>query len=325
MKVIIPLAGLGTRLRPHTYTRPKPMVNVAGKPLLGHVLDRLAPLQPEELIFITGYLGDQIERYVSQCYPFPARYIEQTERLGQSHAVQLARPYIDQPLLIVFVDTIFEADVTGLPNLKSDGALFVKEVEDPARFGVVQLHDGAITRLVEKPQEYVSNLAVIGVYYLRNWKMFFECIDYQMANTAPTNGEYFLADALQLMIERGARLEALPVSVWEDCGTAEALLQTNRYLLGIAPQQESQLPSCVVVPPVNISPTARAVNSVIGPYVTLGEKTIVENSMLQDCIVNEGSSLYSVALKKSLIGSNASVHGALRSLNIGDSSEIWFE
>jgi glucose-1-phosphate thymidylyltransferase len=325
MKVIIPLAGLGTRLRPHTYTRPKPLVPVAGKAVLGHVLDRIAPLNPQELIFITGYLGDQVESYVKAHYPYPARYVEQTERRGQSHAVQLARPYIDQPVLIVFVDTIFEADMSVLPNLQSDGAIYIKEVDDPARFGVVELRDGTIYRLVEKPKEFVSNLAVIGVYYLRNWQLLFECIEWQMANTPSTGGEYFLADALQLMINRGARLEALPVSVWEDCGTKDALLQTNRYLLGVSTQPEPLLPTCTVIPPVSVAPTARVRHSVIGPYVSLGANTRVENCVLRDCIVGEGSELRDVALRNSLIGNNATVHGGVRSVNVGDASEIRFE
>ncbi|MCL5026117.1 MAG: sugar phosphate nucleotidyltransferase [Chloroflexi bacterium] len=282
MKVIIPAAGLGTRLRPHTYSKPKPLVNVAGKPVLGHILDKLAQVHPEEIIFITGYLGEQIEDYVRRNYCFPARFIEQTERRGQSHAIYLAREAIDQPVLIVFVDTIFEADLSQLESLAGDGAIYVSEVEDPTRFGVVQLKDGLVSRLVEKPKQYVSNLAVVGIYYLRNWEMLLQAIDDQMAQDEPTNGEYFLADALQRMIDRGARLQALPVSVWEDCGKREAVLQCNRYLLSVAPPQEVRLNHSIIVPPVSIAPTAEVINSIVGPYVTIGENARVENCVLQD-------------------------------------------
>ena len=325
MKVIIPLAGLGTRLRPHTYSKPKPLVNVAGKPVLGHILDKLVGLHPEEIIFITGYLGDQIEDYVRRHYAFPARFIEQSERRGQSDAIYLAREAIDQPVLIIFVDTIFEADLPALERLTTDGALYVKEVEDPSRFGVVQMREGLITRLVEKPKHYVSNLAVIGVYYLRNWKMLFQAIEEQMAQESPTNGEYFLADALQRMIDRGARLQVLPVSVWEDCGTPEAVLQCNRYLLAQASSQEIRLNHSIVIPPVFIAPTAEVSNSIVGPYVTIGDNTRIDNSILRDCIVNDGSFLENVVLRDSLIGSHATVRGAYRRLNMGDSSEIFFE
>jgi glucose-1-phosphate thymidylyltransferase len=316
------MAGLGTRLRPHTFTKPKPLVPVAGKAVLGHVLDRIMPLQPEELIFITGYLGEQVEGYVRANYSLPARFLEQDRLCGQSYAVQIARPYIDQPVLIVFVDTIFEADVGVLAGLKNDGAVYVKEVPDPARFGVAEIRDGLITRLVEKPKEFVSNLAVIGVYYIRNWRLLFDCIEYQMASTVPRNGEYFLADALQLMIGKGANLQALPVSVWEDCGTKEAILQTNRYLLGKSAQPAPRLPTCTIIPPVSIAASVQATHSVIGPYVSLGEHTQVDNSVLRDCIIGDGSVLGDVVLSNSLIGSDSQISGGALSLNLGDASEM---
>lgn len=339
MKVIIPLAGFGTRLRPHTYTRPKPLVNVAGKPVLGHVLDKLECLDIEEIIFITGYLGDQIERYVAANYGFAARYAEQTELKGQAHAIQLAREFVDGPVLILFVDTIFEADLLPLQALPTDGVIFVREVEDPRRFGVVTLEGDIITRFVEKPARPVSNLAVIGVYFLKDSAMLFECIDDLIARNIQTKGEYFLADALQLMVDRGAQLNAWPVEVWEDCGTPEAVLQTNRYLLGKLPHQVHEFPSSIIVGPAHIDPSARIEQSVVGPYVhigagcvvkasvvgpyvTLADRGEIHHSLMSDSIVSEGSRIEAAMLRQSLVGEQAQVRGTFRQLNIGDSSQI---
>lgn len=339
MKVIIPLAGFGTRLRPHTYTKPKPLVNVAGKPVLGHILDKLEGLDIEEIIFITGYLGDKIEQYVSQNYHFSARYVEQKELKGQAHAIWLAKEHVAGPVLIIFVDTIFEADLKPLAQLTSDGVIFVKEVEDPRRFGVVTIQDGIITRFVEKPSEPISNLAVIGVYYLKDAEHLFACIDELIARNIQTKGEYFLADALQLMVEQGARLNAWPVEVWEDCGTPEAVLHTNRYLLERVTHQEPTPNSCIVVPPAYVHPTARIEHSVIGPYVYIGAHCHVESSivgpyvsladkgeiyrsLVNDSIINQGARIENAMLTRSLIGDEARVRGSFESLNVGDSSQV---
>ncbi|HLZ09830.1 MAG TPA: nucleotidyltransferase family protein, partial [Chloroflexota bacterium] len=238
MKVVIPMAGLGTRLRPHTYTQPKPLVQVAGKTILAHVLDQLTSLPIEEIIFITGHLGSQIEKYVAENYEIPARFIVQTELRGQAHAIDLAAEFIDQPVLIIFVDTIIRTDFDELIEFKDDGVLFVHEVTDPRRFGVAVVDNGLIKQLVEKPTTPVSNLAVVGVYFLQNWKLLKQSMRELIDSDRQTAGEYYLADALQIMIEHGAKLRARPVDVWEDCGTVEALLQTNRYLLANGFSQE---------------------------------------------------------------------------------------
>ena len=202
MKVIIPLAGFGTRLRPHTWSKPKPLVNVAGKPVLGHILDKLVGLDVEEIVFVTGYLGEQIEAYVSSHYDFPARYVEQKELKGQAHALHLTRDHVEGPVLIIFVDTIFETDLGDLASAPGDGVLYVKRVEDPRRFGVVVLDNGWVTRLIEKPTSYEHNLAVIGVYYLRDSAWLMRAIDELIRLGTPKDGEYYLADALQLMVAR---------------------------------------------------------------------------------------------------------------------------
>ena len=323
MKAIIPLAGLGTRLRPHTLSRPKPLVQVAGKPVLGHILDRMAGLPISQMVFITGYLGEQIETYVRSTYKFKSAFVEQKELKGQAHALLLAREYIDEPVLIVFVDTIFEADLTLLENLDGDGAIFVKEVEDPRRFGVVVLEDGIVKRLVEKPKEPVSNLAVVGVYYLRDWKLFLDCLTELLERDIKTGGEYYLADALQLMVARGARLRAFPIGVWQDAGTAEALLESNRYLLGtVGNQVQGVVENSVIVPPVYVSAGAKLSNSVVGPNVSVASGATITDSVLKECVIGENTQISSAVLADSLIGSNAVVQWDSHRLNLSDYSAI---
>lgn len=322
MKVIVPLAGFGTRLRPHTYTKPKPLVRVAGKPVLGHILDKLAGLPIDEIIFIVGYLGDQIRDYVSANYHFPSRYVEQKELKGQAHALHLAADHISGPVLIVFVDTIFEADLSALADLKEDGVIYVKEVDDPRRFGVVITENGYITRLVEKPSTPVSNLAVIGVYYVRNSQLMLDCISALIERDIKTQGEYFLADAFQLMIDRGARFVARTVDVWEDCGKPETVLHTNRYLLEHGGAQETKTENSVLVPPVYIEPSAVIRDSVIGPYVSVAEGSTIIRSIIRDSIVNEFAHIEDANLSQSLIGRDAVVRGSFQRLNVGDSSQV---
>ncbi len=325
MKAIILLAGLGTRLRPHTYSRPKPLVNVAGKPVLGHILNGMANLNFEEIIFVVGYLGDQIQDYVSEAYPhLTARYVEQEEMLGQAHAIALAKDYIDQPVLIIFGDTIWETDWTRLDRVKGEGLIFVKEVSDPRRFGVVTLQEGYVTRFVEKPETPISNLAVVGVYYLKDWKGLVRAIDDVLAQDIQTKGEYYLADALELMVARGAKLEAETIQVWEDCGTREALLETNRYLLA---KNGSHAPLTIesqVIQPVYIADSATITRSIVGPYVSISSGAIVEDSILRDCIISEEAHIQNATLEFSLVGKDARVRGAFERLNVGDSSEIDF-
>ena len=324
MKVIIPLAGFGTRLRPHTYTKPKPLVNVAGKPVLGHILDKLVGLNIDEIVFVTGYLGEQIEAYVSSHYEFPARYVEQKELKGQAHALYLTREYVKGPVLIIFVDTIFETDLTDLEKATADGILYVKQVEDPRRFGVAVLEDGRVTRLIEKPPSCEHNLAVIGVYFLRDAEWLMRAIEELIACDIKTQGEYFLADALQLMIDQGAHLVARQLEVWEDCGKPETVLHTNRYLLDHGHGQIVPTENSIVLPPVYIASTATVVNSIVGPYVTIADEAVIKNSIVRDSIIDERSNIEGAMLSGSLIGRDARVTGSFERLNVGDSSQVDF-
>lgn len=322
MQAIIPLAGFGTRLRPHTYTKPKPLVSVAGKPVLGHILDKLTGLDIEEIIFIVGYLGDQIRDYVGANYAFPSRYIEQSELKGQAHAIYLAKEHIRGPVLIIFVDTIFETDLSVLEDEQAGGVIYVKEVEDPRRFGVVITENGWITRLVEKPSSPVSNLAVIGLYYVKDSHLLLDCIAELIQKDIKTQGEYFLADAFQLMIDRGARFRARTVEVWEDCGKPETVLHTNRYLLEHGGAQEIATENSVLIPPVYVEKTAVIKDSVVGPYVSVAGGATIVRSILSDSIINECAHIEDANLRQSLIGKDAYVRGSAQRLNVGDSSQV---
>ena len=322
MKIIIPLAGFGTRLRPHTYTRPKPLINVAGKAILGHILDKLVDLDIDEIIFIVGWLGDQIEEYVDANYSFAARYIEQRELKGQAHAINLARDYVEGPTLIIFVDTLFEADLTELERTAADGILYVKEVEDPRRFGVAVVEKGHITRLIEKPDGFEHRLAVIGLYYVKDAAFLMECIAELLEKGIQTKGEYYLADAFQLMINRGARMEARTLDVWEDCGKPETVLHTNRYLLDNGRGHVAETENSIVIPPVYIADDAEVRNSIIGPYVTIAGGSKVANSIISDSIIDQSAVIQDAMLTGSLIGRHARVRGTFNSLNVGDSSQV---
>jgi glucose-1-phosphate thymidylyltransferase len=330
MKVVIPMAGYGTRLRPHTWSKPKPLVTVAGKPVLGHVLDTIAGLPfVDEVIFIVGYLGQQVEEYVRQAYPnMRARYIEQRELLGQSHAVWLARQHLSGPMLMIFVDTLIEADLSKLASERFGALAFVKAVPDPRRFGVAEVGpNGLVSRLVEKPQDVSNNLAVVGLYYFADAAGLLKAIEAQMESGAQLKGEFFLADAVNILLQGGLQMRVEPVEVWMDCGTPESLLETNRFLLDRGRDNSAEAarrPQVLVIPPVYIDPSAELRQALIGPHVTIAAGCVVERSILQDSIVDAGSSIVDTTLAGSLIGRDARVVGRHRSLNVGDSSEVGF-
>jgi glucose-1-phosphate thymidylyltransferase len=322
MKVVILMAGLGTRLRPHTYSKTKALLPVAGKPVLAHLLDRFQGLDVEEYIFIVGYLAEQIEEYVEANYDLPVRYVLQAEPLGQAHALHLAREYIDGPFLMIFVDTIFEADLTHIDEVVADGLVFVKEVDDPRRFGIALLEGDRIVRFIEKPEEPLSNLALVGMYYVANWPLFKVCVEELLAKGIMTKGEYYIADAFQLMVDRGAKLEAVTVDVWQDCGKPETLLATNRYLLERGGTEEVEVENSAIIPPVSIAEGVTIRGSVVGPYVSAAEGSVIIDSMVKDSIIDEGARIEEAMLTGSLIGANAQVKGKFKRLDVAASSRV---
>lgn len=325
MKVILPMAGFGTRMRPHTWSTPKPLIPLAGRTLIDHVLDRLLPLDPEEIICIVGYLGDQIEAYLRAHYTVPLRFVVQEEMRGQAHAIGLTNGLVTGPSLIMFVDTIFEADFAALDTLQDDGMIFVKEIEDPRRFGIA-VHDdrGIVNRLVEKPEQPESNLALVGIYYFKETEPLYDAIDALVASGKTLNGEFFLADAVQRLIDGGARLRAEPIPVWEDCGKPEEHLRTNRYLLERLDPEPCQLADSVVIRPSIVDPTATIGRSVIGPYASIGANAVLDGVTIANSIVGEGASLRNVALSESIVGAEAVVARPTSKISIGASSE-WRE
>ena len=326
MKIIIPLAGFGTRLRPHTYTKPKPLINVAGKAVVGHILDKFAVVQVEEFIIVHGYLGEQIQSYMATHYPqYRARYVEQKELIGQADAILRCRPFVSGPVLIIFVDTLFEADLSGLAKETADAVAFVKEVDDPRRFGVAVLgKDGCVKRFVEKPESMDNRLVVIGMYYIKNSIALMRACQDLIDRNIQTKGEYFLADALNLMIEAGFKFRTQTVNVWEDCGKPETVLHTNRYLLehGHDNSAEHAGNGYLVIPPVNIAPTAIIEASVIGPYATISDGCRVTGSIIRDSIIDEDARIEDTTLDQSLIGKGALVKSKYYRLNVGDSSSV---
>ena len=325
MKVIIPLAGKGTRLRPHTHITPKPMLKIAGKPVIDYVMEDLQKLgDVEQVIYITGHLKEKVEEYARAKYPFDAVFIEQKVQDGTAGAVALARDYVDQPVFIIFVDTIFDADLSVVKRTDADGIIWVKTVEDYQRFGVVVTDaDGNMTKIVEKPTTPVSKRANIGLYYIKNWKLLYEGIDATLAQ--PKNkGEYYLTDAFQYMIDHGARIKVIDVEGWYDAGEQGTLLETNATMLerGRA-RKPANIPAGVrVVEPVYVEDGVTLSASTIGPNVSIGAGSRVEGSTLRDTIVGSGAVIINATLAKSMIGDSAVVDGVHGSVNISDHSVV---
>jgi glucose-1-phosphate thymidylyltransferase len=322
MQVIIPLAGKGTRLRPHTHLVPKPMLKVGGRPVMDWVMDRMPGLNVTELIFITGHLKEQVEAYSKSRYGIPARFIEQKVQDGTAGAINLARPYVKEPILIIFVDTVFEADLTLINRTDADGIIWAKEVEDYQRFGVVVTDkDGFMTKIVEKPSTPISKLANIGLYYIRDVDTLWKGIDHTLAS-APHKGEYFLTDAFQFMIDQGKKILTAEVAGWYDCGKLDTLLETNEILLKKGAARRKEFPGVTIHDPVYIEDGVTIARSEIGPNVTLEKGTTVEDSRLSHTVVGTGSTIRKSTLHRSMLGDRVSVTGFKGSTTLGADSEL---
>jgi glucose-1-phosphate thymidylyltransferase len=322
MQVIIPLAGKGTRLRPHTHLVPKPLLKVAGRPVMDWVMDRLQGLQVSELIYITGHLKEQVEDYARSRYPYPSRFIEQKVQDGTAGAVNLARPHVREPVLIIFVDTVFEADLTLINRSSADGIIWAKEVEDYQRFGVVVTdQDGYMTKIVEKPSTPISKLANIGLYYIKDTAALWAGIDHVLRRPA-NKGEYYLTDAFQHMIDHGRKILTAEVGGWYDCGKLDTLLETNEILLRKGSARRKDFPGVTIHDPVLIQDGVTVEHSVIGPNVTLETGTRVVNSRLEHVIVGEKGSVIECTLRHSMLGDRVSVRGLKGTATLGDDSEV---
>jgi len=330
MKTIILLAGFGTRLRPHTWSRPKPILRVAGNTIVGHILDHMADITTGEVIFVVGYRGDQIETWIREHYPhLDTHFVVQEEALGQAHAVWLCRDFLDdEDVVVAFGDGIIEADYKDMPDPTADGVFLVKDVDDPRRFGVSVLDEaGYISQFIEKPPTMEHKLAIVGVYWFRNGRYLAQAVDKVITSERKTLGEYFMADAFQIMLEEGAKLRTMPVHLWADAGTPEAILDTNRRLLAIGYGSDDALErgyadGYAVVPPVYIHPTADIEASVIGPYATIEAEVTVRNAIIRSSIIEPGVLIRDCVLENALVGENSEVIGQSKAIFVGDNSSV---
>ena len=332
LKVVIPMAGWGTRMRPHTWNKPKPLVSVAGKTSLDHLMDMFATLpdfNKAEFIFIVSpYLGElQIPAFILQNYPdIKAAYVTQAEMKGQSHALLLAKEYLEGPMIMCFSDTLMETDFSFLANETADGVAWVKPVPDPRRFGVAELNaEGHIKRLIEKPKTTENNLAVVGCYYFKSSEALVDAIEEQIERDISLKGEYFLADAINIMLEKGNIMRTEQIEIWMDTGTIESTLDTNTYMLQHGRDNSAEAAGrtgVTIVPPVFIHASAQISDSVIGPNVSIGPDCEVNGCIIRASIVDDEAVVTDSVLSGSFIGRQAKVEGRAASINIGDNSTL---
>lgn len=327
MKAIIPVAGAGTKLRPHTYTQPKALIPLAGKTILSIIVDQLVDAGITEFVFVVGYLGEKIQDYMLKKYPdLTCHFVQQSSREGTGHAILLTRHVVKKDeILIVLGDTICEGNFQELIN-SPVSQLGLKKVDDPRNFGVAQLDDdGNICKVVEKPQIPKSNLALVGVYKIKETEQLYDCLEKNILEHKKSHDEFQLTDALQCMIEHGVKFKPFKVSNWFDCGRKDTLLETNAILLSkykLANNPVLPYENTIVIPPVSIGEGCNIKNAIIGPNVAIGDNTVINYSIVKDSIIGSFSNLYEVVLKSSLIGSDANIRGLSQSLNIGDNTEI---
>jgi glucose-1-phosphate thymidylyltransferase len=327
MKAIIPVAGAGTKLRPHTYTQPKALIPMAGKTVLSIIVDQLKDAGINEFIFIVGYLGEKIQDYVNAHYPdIQAHFVRQSNREGIGHALRLTRSVVNgDEVFIVLGDTICEYDVEKV--LQSPHSMIgVKKVDDPREFGVVEMNsEGVVTHVVEKPQIPKSNMALVGVYKIRESELMYECLENNIRQGLRTHGEYSISDALDCMLRKGVHIVPFKVESWFDCGKKETLLESNAKLLkkfGDKVICNECYENTVLIQPVSIGSNCAIKNSIIGPNVTIGENTTVDSSIIRQSIIGAYANLFDIVLDASLIGSDTSIRGESRTLNIGDNTNI---
>jgi glucose-1-phosphate thymidylyltransferase len=322
---LIPVAGIGTRLRPHTYTVPKALLQVAGKPILGHIVDTLVEAGITEICFVVGHMGDRIREWAEARYDVKMHWVQQEEMLGLGHAVlQAERAIGNHPVFIILGDTLFDADLASVIE-KGGNSLGVMEVEDPSRFGVVVVEGGKVVRLVEKPTEPVSYLAIAGLYHVEDTRLLMGSLKRLVKEDLRTKGEYQLTDALSLMLEEGAVFRTFPLKGWYDCGLPETILETNRILL----DRHASLPvyegeESVIIPPVHLGADVKIVRSVVGPHAALDDGVEIRDSVVRNAIIGEQALIERAILDGSLVGNQAVVRGCPIALDVGDSSEIDF-
>lgn len=319
MNIIIPAAGKGLRLRPHTHTQPKCLLYVAGKPILGHILDSFKGFKISKLVLVLGTESEAIIKFCKK-YSYSFKFVTQERRLGLGHAIYTGAKGLKGPTLVLLGDTIIECDFKDFTK-RNTNMLAVKEVDNPKRFGIVETKGSNVLSLAEKPPNPKSNLAIIGLYLFQRIEQVHKSVEYLMRKKIRTKGEYQLTDALSHLLELGNKFKVLKVNKWFDCGTAEALIETNRHLLKKTHHFKKRK-NTIIIPPVYISDTAKIMSSIIGPNVSIGDGVIIEKSLVQDSIINKDASIKNIQLSESIIGENACIKGQLKKLSVSDSSVV---
>ena len=329
IKAIIPVAGVGTRLRPHTHTQPKPLIPVAGMPILGHIIESVLQTGIKDFVFVIGHLGEKIETFLEETYADKISYetVVQSPRHGLGHAMHLARQSFQNAdeLLIVLGDTILDLDLNEILAVE-ESAVGVQQVDDPRNFGVAMVdEDDFVINAVEKPSIPKSNLALVGLYRIKEIPDLMDSLNRLMDEPPSETGEYHLTTALSYMVKEGVKLKAFPVKNWFDCGKKETLLDTNRILLErLGDQPQDTFHNTVIIPPVHIAPGAKIRDSILGPYVSIDENATISNSIVRNTIMGAYSDLDSIILDNSVIGTDAKLHGKPYSVSIGDNNQIDF-
>ncbi|MEZ4934565.1 MAG: sugar phosphate nucleotidyltransferase [Saprospiraceae bacterium] len=328
MKAIIPVAGAGTQLRPLTYTQPKPLIPVAGKPIISYILDNLQKVGVEEFIFVIGYLGEKIKDYIEDKYPdLKKEFITQEQRFGTGHAIYTAKEFLKNTddLFIYFGDTLVDMDFEKIINCPTS-CFAIKKVDAPGGFGIVEFDvEGNVKRVVEKPKIPKSNMAIVGLYRIKEVAELLDALEKNIHNNIKSEGEFSLTDALMRMIEKGISFTGIEVENWYDCGKKETLLETNAIFLdreGYASYDLPEYDNSIVIHPVSIGKNCKIINSIVGPHATIGSHVSIDSSIIQNSIIGNYASLKEVSLKNSVIGNDTSIKGFRQSLNIGDNTEI---
>jgi glucose-1-phosphate thymidylyltransferase len=327
MKAIIPVAGAGTKLRPHSYTQPKALIPLAGKTVLSIIIDQMLEAGIDEFVFIVGYLGDKIRDYVKAKYPdLKAHYVQQIDRQGIGHAIQITKEVVnDDEVMVVLGDTICDYNVKAV--VESDCSMLgVRKVDDPREFGVAEIDEnGFIDHVVEKPHIPKSNMALVGIYKIKESQQLFQCLESNFMKGLRTHGEYSLTDALDCMLKQGVKFKPFKVETWFDCGRKDTLLESNATLLkkfDAHNNTQHQFENTVIIPPVSIGEGCDIKNSIIGPDVTIGENTRINYSIVRNSIIGSFSNLFDIVLEASIIGSDTGLKGETRTLSIGDNTNI---